>query len=303
MLKSEIGIIGAGPSGIACAIQLKRYGIDYLFFEKEYSGGLIKNAFLIENYLGFPEGITGEEFVRLLKRQIQKHKIRIIKEEVVSVRYKNNKFYIKTQKGNYQTSILVIATGTIPKQLPIPVAHDCQSRVFYEVYQLKKIRNKLIAVIGSGDAAFDYALSLSKKNKVLILNRTERVKCLPVLFQRVMQNKKIDYLTSIEIKRIDFENNKLALYTDGKKIIVDYLVVAIGRKPNFNFLDKSLKEKIKILETRKKLYIIGDVKNGIFRQTGIAIGDGIKAAMGIYRKRQLGAIKKGSKGLKKAKGR
>ncbi len=282
MLKSEIGIIGAGPSGIACAIQLKRHKFDYLIFEKEDSGGLIKNAFLIENYPGFPEGITGKEFVQLLKRQIQKHRIKIIKEEVILVRYKNNKFYIKTKKGTYQTSILVVATGTIPKPLTVPVSKNRQSRIFYEVYPIRKVRNKIVAVIGSGDGAFDYALSLSKKNKVLILNRSDRVKCLPVLFQRVMQNKKIGYLTSIEIKRIDFEDNKLALYTNEKKIIVDYLVVAIGRKPNLNFFDESIKKKVKILERRKKLYIIGDVKNGIFRQTGIAIGDGIKAAMGIY---------------------
>jgi len=291
MIKSEIGIIGAGPSGIACAIQLRRYGLDYLFFEKEDLGGLIKNAFLIENYLGFPEGITGEEFVQLLKKQIKKYKIRIIKEEVVSVRYEKNKFYIKTRNRSYQTSILVVATGTIPRPLPVPDGKDYQSRIFYEVHQLKRIRNKLVAVIGSGDAAFDCALSLSKKNKVLILNRTERVKCLPVLFQRVMQNKRISYLASIEIKRIEFEDKKLALYNSRKKkIIVDYLVVAIGRKPNLNFFDRSLKEKIKILEKRKKLYIIGDAKNGIFRQTAIAVGDGIKTGMEIYKQRQLGAI-------------
>ena len=301
MIKSEIGIIGAGPSGIACAIQLKRYGLDYLFFEKEDLGGLIKNAFLIENYLGFPEGITGKEFVQLLKKQIKKYKIRIIKEEVVSVRYKNNKFYIKTRNRNYQTSIIVVATGTIPRPLPVPVGKDYQSRIFYEVYQLRRIRNKLFAVIGSGDAAFDYALSLSKKNKVLILNRTERVKCLPVLFQRVMQNKRISYLASVEIKRIEFEDKKLALYTSRKKkIIVDYLVVAIGRKPNLNFFDRSLKEKIKILEKRRKLYIIGDAKNGIFRQTAIAVGDGIKAGMEIYKQRQLRAIE-GKKGKDKKK--
>mgnify|MGYP000197514443 CR=1 FL=1 len=300
MIKSEIGIIGAGPSGIACAIQLKRYGIDYLFFERENSGGLIKNAFLIENYLGFPEGITGEEFVQLLKNQIQKHRIKIIKEDVVSVRYRNNKFYIRTKNGNYQTSILVVATGTIPKPLTVPVGKDCKSRIFYEVYPLRKIRNKLVAVIGSGDAGFDYALSLSKKNKVLILNRTERIKCLPVLFQRVMQNKKINYLAGVEIKRIEFEDKKLALYTSRKKkIIVDYLVVAIGRKPNLNFFDRSLKEKIKILEKRRKLYIIGDAKNGIFRQTAIAVGDGIKAAMEIYQEK----VKKGTQGdCKKKKG-
>ncbi len=298
MIKSEISIIGAGPSGIACAIQLKRFGLDYLFFEKQGYGGLIKNAFLVENYLGFPEGITGREFVKLLKNQIQKHRIKIIKEEVVSVRYKNDKFYIKTKNGNYQTSILVVATGTIPKPLPVSVSKNCELRIFYEVYPLRKIRNKLVAVIGSGDAAFDYALSLSKKNKVLILKRTERVKCLPVLFQRAMQNKRIDYETNIEIKRINFEDNKLALYTSRKKkIIVDYLVVAIGRKPNLNFFDKSLKEKTKILETKKKLYIIGDAKNGIFRQTAIAIGDGIKAAMEIYRK----GLKKAKKGNKKGR--
>jgi len=285
VVNSKIGIIGAGPAGISCSIQLKRYKLDFLILEKDQAGGLLKNPFLIENYLGFPPGIRGEKFIELIERQIENHKIKIIKDEVLSVTYRNDKFYIRARKDDYRVSILVVATGTRPKRLKIPVDLLCKSRIFHEISPLRKTRNKIIAIIGSGDAAFDYALSMSKYNKVVILNRTGRVKCLPVLFQRVKQNKKIVYKTSIDIKQVKWANNKLVLLDNRyNNLIVDYLVMAIGREPNLNFFSKSLKEKANRLKRENKLYIIGDARNGLYRQTAIAAGDGLRAAMRISKK-------------------
>jgi len=279
----KVGIIGAGPAGIACAIQLRRYGIDFLLFEKNEPGGLLKNAFLVENYLGFPEGINGRRFVELILHQIKNQKINIINEEVLSVSYKNNEFHIITNKDAHRVKILVVASGTKPKILEIPGAPDCQSRIFYEISPLRKTKNKKIAIIGSGDAAFDYALSLSKNNKVLIMNRTRSVKSLPVLIQKALQNRNICYKTNIEVTGVELNNDDLTLYCSKDRVItVDYLIVAIGRVPNLNFFEKSIKQKIKMLEKRRKLYIIGDAKNGIFRQTAIAVSDGIRTAMEIY---------------------
>ena len=282
-LKYKVAIIGAGPAGIACAIQLKRYRIDFVLFERDKRGGLLRNANCVKNYPGFPEGITGLKFVNLLCRHLTLNNIKILKENVKLVDFKNNEFKIKTEKRKYKTEILVIASGTKPLKLPIPLSTRVRSRVFYDMVDFKGFKNKTIAIIGSGDAAFDYAFSLSSKNEVLILSRSKQVKCLSVLFRKCIENRKIKYLSSIKISKIDFKDKRLLLYSFNKKpIYVDYLLVAIGRLASLDFLNDNIINKLKMLEHKKKLYMIGDVKNGVFRQIAIAVGDGVRSAMEIY---------------------
>ncbi|MEO0190644.1 MAG: NAD(P)/FAD-dependent oxidoreductase [candidate division WOR-3 bacterium] len=279
MKKIKVAIIGAGPAGIACAIQLKRYKIDFVIFERNEPGGLLRNAYLVENYPGFPEGIKGEKLVSLFCKQLEVNRITPVYEDVKNVIYDKN-FVIKTNNRLYQSKILVIASGTMPKKFDITLPPDSESKIFYEIVHLKTTGNATIAIIGAGDAAFDYALSLCQRNKVYLLNRTRIHKCLPLLFQKAMKNKNIKYVKEFELVTIQLKNKKLVLHSKNKELIsVDYLVVAIGREPNLDFLDKKLE--IEILEKNKKLYMIGDVKNGLFRQTAIAVGEGIKTAMEI----------------------
>lgn len=284
--KHTVAIIGAGPAGISCAIQLKRYKIDYIIFEKDSPGGLLLNANLVENYPGFPEGIPGNKLVSLFCKQLKYHRIKPVRENVVFVDYKNG-FRIKTDKGTYQSDILVIASGTKPKTLSIDVSKDIKPKIHYDIITLKKTKEKRIGIIGAGDAAFDYALNISRKNKVMILNRSKVHRCLPSLFERCMKNKNIKYIVDFVLSKIEFKNKNLILYSRNKKTIsVDLLLIAIGRKPNIDFLKDMDKRQIQRLENIKKLYMIGDVKNMIFRQTAIAMGDGIKAAMEIALKEQ-----------------
>ena len=76
MPKEQVIIIGGGPAGVACALQLKRYGLDPLIIEKEAIGGLIKNAWRIDNYPGFPDGISGMEMVGRLQAHLKRFDIR-----------------------------------------------------------------------------------------------------------------------------------------------------------------------------------------------------------------------------------
>ena len=77
MHNEEVIIIGGGPAGIACAVQLKRYGIDPLIFEKDSVGGLVRNAWRLDNYVGYPSGIGGLKFVEELQKHIHRFDIRI----------------------------------------------------------------------------------------------------------------------------------------------------------------------------------------------------------------------------------
>jgi len=286
---NDVVIIGAGPAGLGAAIQFKRYGIEPILLEKEKVGGLLRNANLVENYPGFPEGIPGPELINLFKRQLKNVRVKIQYEEVLELDNRKGVFIIYTTQRTIISRIVLIASGTKPQKLSnLNISNDFENRIFYEVYPLAQVANEKIAIIGAGDAAFDYALNLSKKNDVVILNRGSRVKCLPLLFERCMENEKISYLENIQIKNIEYFDNYLTLTcydtTGEREIYVSYLLVATGRDPCLDFLSENLKKNLEKLQKSKVLHIIGDVKNDIYRQTAIAVGDGIKAAMEIYRK-------------------
>lgn len=279
----DVIIIGAGPAGISAAIQLKRYGINFLILEKEGVGGLLKNASLVENYPGFPKGITGLKLISLFKKHLSELGIGIKKGNVIDVDFKNGFYSVKTEKNIFTSGYLIIASGTKPKIYKID--NSSNIKIYYDVYELLNIRNKDVAIIGGGDAAFDYAVSLSKNgNNISILHRGSKPVCIKALLKKVLLMKNISYFCNLNIKELSKDKDKIIIKCSKKKNFeVDYLISAIGREPQLGFLKK---EKKKLFDKLKceSLFLIGDVKNEIYRQATISIGDGILAAMRISKK-------------------
>jgi thioredoxin reductase (NADPH) len=290
MQPEPVMIIGAGPAGLAAAIQLKRYGINPLLLEGAGVGGLLRNANLVENYPGFPKGITGTRLVNLFIHQAQNLDIEVIHEKVLNLDYEDDLFHARTAQSTYRSHKVVIATGTKPCVLKsIAIPEELTYRVFYEVCDLLHLKNKRMAIIGSGDAAFDYALNLSRNNRVIILSRGESPKCLPLLWERAQTVTAITYKNSTEVSKLtkDAMGGMLVDCQSGAGALqfhADYLVGAIGREPCVDFLPEALLQQVKSLEQQGILYMIGDIKNGLFRQTSIAVGEGVLAAMKICRK-------------------
>lgn len=274
---TDVIIIGAGPAGIACAIQLKRYNIDCIVLEKDEIGGLLHNANLIENYLGFPNGISGKKLVQLINKQSQVSKINVKYEIVEFAQSFEDIFSIKTNNNFYHSKYLVIASGTKPIVPKVPIIRDnIKDKVFFDIYKLEPIKNKNIAIIGAGDCAFDYALNLCNENDVMILNRGNQIKALPILQERVLKTDNIKYFNDTTVKKIESKNSKITLSCNPNIVTndIDYLLIAIGRESNLDFIKNDLLKNPKIFQ-------IGDVKNGQFRQTSIAVGDGTFTAMRI----------------------
>ncbi|MEN8240972.1 MAG: NAD(P)/FAD-dependent oxidoreductase [Chloroflexota bacterium] len=287
MKKHEVIIIGAGPAGMAAAIQLKRFGITPLVFEQKRVGGLLWNANLVENYPGFPGGISGAELVAGMIAQLKGHQLGVTEEKVYSVDFQANQFVIESQKGDYISQALIIASGTKPNQFPENfIPKKVADRVRYEVADLAGVAGEQILIVGAGDAAFDYAINLAKENDVVILNRGSEIKALPLLQERVSANPKIRYLENSRINCLRQDDGGLVVELEvpegGFELHCGYLLGAIGRSAALPSLSDALHKEMKGLQKEGLLQIIGDVKNGIFRQTSIAVGDGVMAAMKIY---------------------
>jgi thioredoxin reductase (NADPH) len=289
MQVEDVIIVGAGPAGLATAIQLKRYGVNPLLFEREQVGGLLRNANLVENYPGFPRGITGIKLVSLFAHQAANLHIKVTDQEVITLDYKQGLFQAECCSNSYASRIAVIATGTKPLLIgDLSIAESLNERVFYEVRRLLHLEGKCVAIIGSGDAAFDYALNLARKNQVIMLNRGEKPKCLPLLWERAQQVTSISYKNNSRVTNLTKDQKGGMLvdcqYPGGElQFHADYLIGAIGREARLDCLSETVLQQASTLEGQSALYMVGDVKNGIFRQSSIAVGEGILAAMKIYR--------------------
>ncbi len=282
---------------MAAAIQLKRSEFNPVILEKERLGGLLNNALLVENYPGFPGGISGPELVERMTLHLKELKIKVIYEEAISVDFqssgKDNKsglwqdIHIKTEKNRYTTSHLIIASGTKPLLHPIKLQEGIRHLVFYEARHLAGISGKKIVIIGAGDAAFDYALNLSGENDIILMNRHADLSALPLLIRRAERNRRISYLTDRKIVAAELKDEKhirLKIKDGNNKIeyfTCDYLLFAIGREQNFEFISPALKNQLESLAASRQVLLIGDVKNGLFRQASISAGDGIRAGMEI----------------------
>jgi thioredoxin reductase len=282
----QVIIVGAGPAGLATALQLERYGIKPLVLEMERIGGLLHNANLVENYPGFPGGIPGFQLVQLFKQQVKDYELNLLDSKLEKLEYSNGKFKFLVDGSIYQSLIAVIASGTKPRRMEnLNIPEELLGKFSYEVFPLLGEAGKQIAIIGAGDAAFDYALNLAKRNKVMILNRGSEISCLPLLWERTEAEDNIQYHPQTSVLRLSpGPAGRITLACNNSKtFIVDHLIAAIGRDPNLDFVSGQFSKKVIKLENSGMLYFVGDVANGLYRQTAIAVGDGILAAMKIYK--------------------
>ncbi|MEE8418139.1 MAG: NAD(P)/FAD-dependent oxidoreductase [candidate division Zixibacteria bacterium] len=289
MKVENVVIIGAGPAGIAAALQFHRYGINPIILEKDKIGGLLRNADLVENYPGFPDGISGKDLALLFTTQLQ-NTVDVIFEEVICLDFHEGLFLIETPERTFHSRLVLVGSGTRAREFSdIEIPENAKRKVFYEIHPILEEKGRRVIIVGAGDAAFDYALNLGHHNDITVLNRGDNESCLPLLRERAERSPAISYHKQTEISMIDGDSSgKLMIECKSPegtlRFDADYLIFATGREPQLDFLSGNLKDNAGELEDRGLLYFAGDVKNGIFRQTSIAAGQGVMAAMKMFKK-------------------
>lgn len=286
----QVVIVGAGPAGIAAATYLKRASLEPLVLERREPGGLLRNANLVENYPGFSQGIGGEELAARFAEHLTHLGVATMREEVRLLARSSRGFRIMTDVDEHASRAVIVATGTTPNNPKIRgISGLIGRRAFSEIAStlLEKARKSRILVLGGGDAAFDYAINLKGRgHEVSILSRS-KPRCLPLLLERATRDK-IDIRIGVRVDRVEETNSGLSVMcrSSGKPVTIpgDFVLVAYGRSPNLGFIETGLSKRIGIPKNPPEtsvpgLFLAGDVVRGQNRQAGIAVGDGILAAM------------------------
>ncbi len=274
---------------MACALQLRRMGMEPVIFEREQPRSMLRMANWVDNYLGFPGGIRGEDLFRQFREQLDRFQVEHIYKEVTRIKLEEGHYTIETRDDVLGCDILVLASGTRPKKTVVPIWNEAVEKyLYYDISRIPMQGNLSIGIIGIGDAAFDYALNLNKRgHKVRIFGRTENIGANRALMEQFKRIDGIELLVNHALISVDevVEGKLRCKFRKDDQVLehnLDCLIFATGRDANLDFLDESILENMKDLEENKKLYLAGDVRNGDFRQTAIATGDGIRVAMEIF---------------------
>jgi len=278
----KILIIGAGPAGIAAALELHRRDIPFVIAEQSAIGGLARNANLIRNYPGFPDGIAGQALADILEAHIKSFGIGIVRGAVSFLAHEGSAFNAMVAGDEEVFASVIVATGTMPVE---GMFHGVGAllrakKLFYEIGSLpQEIKNAVI--LGGGDVAHDYALSLAAHGiQITILSRSAP-SAIPFMQQRAKEIG-ITVISSEDIDGVSInENGKVVIDTDNDRFIeTDAMIVAIGRQANRTILSNF--RKLEIFPdgstSVRGIFLAGDVLHPEIRQVGTAVGDGIRAA-------------------------
>ena len=234
-------IIGGGPAGLTAALYAARAELQPLVFTGMTLYGQVSQTDLIENYPGFPEGITGMELGERLEKQATRFGARILTEPVESVDILQSPFLVKTYTKTYEAETLILAMGADHKKLEVPGEAEFTGKgvsycatcdgFFY--------RGKDIHVIGGGDSAIEEALYLTRfANSVTIIHRRDALRAGPLLERRARANAKIRFLWDTVVEEIvgreRVQNLRLRnVKTDQQfEVPTDGVFISIGHVPN-----------------------------------------------------------------------
>ena len=296
----DLIIIGSGPSGLTAAIYGTRANLKVLCIEGAIPGGQLMITTEVENYPGFPKGITGPELMKLMREQAARFGTEFVTKNATKVDFSGTIKKVFTEDQEYQAKVVIIATGANAKWLGLPnekkfynkgvsACATCDGFFF---------KGKEVAVIGGGDTALEEALFLSKlANKVTLIHRRDTLRASKIMQDRAMATKNISFLwdTAVEdfvgdgvLDHLKLKNLKTEAVSELK---VQGAFVAIGHQPaNDIFKDKLdmdemgyIKRSHHSMTMVSGVFVAGDVNDARYRQAVTAAGYGCEAAIDAER--------------------
>jgi thioredoxin reductase (NADPH) len=293
----DVLIIGGGPAGLAAALYSARAMRSTLVLERELPGGQIATTSEVEDYPGI-ELTTGPELSLLMMQHAQKFGAEVsIGDEVVEVDFAKSPKEVRTSDGRtIRGRAVIIATGAAPRTLGVP-GEDAlrgQGVSYCAVCDGPFFRDRHVAVVGGGDAAFDEALYLTKyASKVTIVHRRDEFRAQRLLVDRARNNPKVEFLTSTIVETVNGEGAVRSVTLKNLKTNEVYdlplggIFVYVGNIPNTGMFGDGIEVDengfIQVDETMATgcpgVYVAGDVRKNPLKQVVTAAADGSIAAL------------------------
>jgi len=308
----DVIILGSGPAGCTAGIYTSRANLNVAVLEGIQAGGQLTITNDVENFPGFPEGISGPELMSLMKKQAEKFGTKFISDIITAVDFSKQPFTLTTQNGTqYQSKSVIIATGATAKNLGIPSESkyfgmgisSCATcdGFFY--------RGKEVFVVGGGDTAMEDAIYLTNHcSTVTIIHRRQEFRASKIMIDKAKNNPKIKFILDSVVEEfvgetkgntrsltgVRIKNVKTNEITEHK---ADGVFIAIGHTPNTKLFEGILDiDSDGYLVTVGKsscttfnnnvvagVFACGDVQDSVYRQAISAAGSGCIAGIDAER--------------------
>ena len=299
MTRYEAIIIGGGPGGLTAGLYTSRGGLKALLVERGIFGGQIVNARQVENYPGFPEGISGFELGALMHQQATKYGLETITAEVTGLKVGQN-YSIVTTDGNFEAEAIIIAAGSSYHKLGVAGEDKLLGRgvSYCATCDGFLFRGHDVAVVGGGDTAVTDALELSQHAaKVYVIHRRDELRAGQILQHQAFAQPKLKFIWDSVVEEVSGDEVvselKLRNVKSGEisTLGVDGIFVAIGLEPNSQPFDDTadLDETGHIMTDESMatsapgIFAVGDIRRNSARQVASAVGDGATAAASAFR--------------------
>jgi len=299
MSKYEVIIIGGGPGGLTAGLYTSRAGLKTLLVERGMFGGQIVNAKQVDNYPGFPDGISGFELASLMHQQSIKYGLETITAEVTGLKAGRN-YGVLTNEGNFEAGAIIIAAGSQYIKLGVAgeeklLGHGVSYCATCDGFLFRDLD---VAVVGGGDTAITDALELSQHAaKVHVIHRRDELRAGQILQHQAFAQPKLKFVWDTVVEDIAGERTVSGVRLRNVKtdkistLQVKGVFVAVGLKPNSQCFD----DIVDIDETKHiitdelmatsvpGIFAVGDIRRNSARQVTSAVGDGATAAMSAFK--------------------
>lgn len=296
----DIAIVGGGPAGLTAGLYARRSRLQTILIERLTPGGQVLTTDWVENYPGFPEGISGFDLIEKMRTQAERFALPVINDEILSLSLEGPEKVLTGLQGRYGTKALIIASGAAYKKLGVPgeallggkgvsYCATCDGPFF---------KDQEIAVVGGGDTAVQEAVYLTRfAKKVYLIHRRDQLRAVKVLQEKALAHPSIVPLWNSIVEAIEGTEEVTGLRikkTDGSPghvLQVQGVFICIGTQPNTDWLKGMVElDSQGFVLTDENMaanipgvFAAGDVRRKPLRQISTAVGDGASAAYAAER--------------------
>lgn len=292
----DVVIIGGGPAGLSAGLYASRARLSSLLIERGLFGGQIVNAEQVDNYPGFPKGISGYELGQLMYEQATAYGLDAIMAEVTGLDIQEKQKVVKTAEDALTAKAVIVAGGSERSKLNIPGEKEFTGKgvSYCATCDAAFFIDKPVIVVGGGDAAVTEALHLVKyASSVTVIHRRDQLRASRIAQEKAFSEPKIKFLWNTVAEKIEGEElvNRIRLrqVQTGEKSVMEIagIFVSVGLKPNTGFLKGilPLSDTGDIIANERMetpipgIFAVGDIRHNSARQAITAAGDGATAAI------------------------